>query len=262
MATVSWPDPKSATALPADDLGLRILRHLCQEQSKRVGRHRMLFTQGTVINNVLLEAPNPNPQSGTVIYASEYRSAYPEYAHALEEAWAWLLRQGLIAETTEGRDRQNVAHFFVTRLGLQMNESDDAPQQLKAIARLDMELHPRIANRVRAQFLMGEHDGAVFIAMREVEVRVRELTGGSDSDLGVALMKDAFKQGGSLRDPEMDKGEADATMALFWGALGLFKNPASHRNVTYEDPIQASEVILLADLLLRILDRASSRLDS
>jgi hypothetical protein len=43
-------------------------------------------------------------------------------------------------------------------------------------------------------------------------------------------------------------------MNLFQGAIGVFKNPPSHRQVDYADPILASEVVLLADLLLRLLD--------
>jgi hypothetical protein len=49
-------------------------------------------------------------------------------------------------------------------------------------------------------------------------------------------------------------------MALFWGAIGVFKNPSSHRHVEYEDPTAASEVVLLADLLLRLLDGLTERL--
>jgi hypothetical protein len=37
--------------------------------------------------------------------------------------------------------------------------------------------------------------------------------------------------------------------------MGLFKNPTSHRAVDYGSPTEACEVILLADLLLRLLDR-------
>lgn len=155
---------------------------------------------------------------------------------------------------------RGLIYFFVTRLGWQVSKRDDAREQLKANARLDMDRHPRIADRVRTQFLLGEHDGAVLVAMREVEVRVRELVGSTDSDLGVPLMRQAFKRGGPLHDSDMDKGEADATSALFSGALGVFKNPVSHRNVQYDDPTMASEVILLADLLLRILDRTQNRL--
>ena len=68
-------------------------------------------------------------------------------------------------------------------------------------------------------------------------------------------MKDAFKPGGALSDPELETGEQQATMALLWGAIGVFKNPSSHRQVDVEDPTLASEIILFADLLHRMLDR-------
>ena len=49
-------------------------------------------------------------------------------------------------------------------------------------------------------------------------------------------------------------------MALFWGAIGVFKNPSSHGQVDYKDPTQAAEVVLLADLLLRLLDEVETRI--
>ena len=48
-------------------------------------------------------------------------------------------------------------------------------------------------------------------------------------------------------------------MALFRGAIGTFKNPTSHRPVEYDDPTLAAEVIFLADLLMRMLDRVEDR---
>ncbi|WP_442792216.1 TIGR02391 family protein [Amycolatopsis sp. NBC_01307] len=46
---------------------------------------------------------------------------------------------------------------------------------------------------------------------------------------------------------------------LFKGAIGMFKNPTSHRAVKYEDPAVASDAVLLADLLLRLLDGVEAR---
>jgi uncharacterized protein (TIGR02391 family) len=103
---------------------------------------------------------------------------------------------------------------------------------------------------------------AVFAAMREVEIRVRELAGAPASLLGVPLMQQAFapKSPGPLVDTNAEGGEQEAAMNLFKGAIGLFKNPTSHRAVDYDDPIVASEVVLLADLLLRLLDQVEDRL--
>jgi len=75
-------------------------------------------------------------------------------------------------------------------------------------------------------------------------------------------MQQAFSStaAGPLTDPEADPGEQVAAMDLFKGAIGLFKNPVSHRPVNYDDPTVASEIILLADLLLRLLDQIAHRL--
>jgi hypothetical protein len=48
-------------------------------------------------------------------------------------------------------------------------------------------------------------------------------------------------------------------MDLFARAIGTFKNPVSHRQVDYADATEASEVVLLADLLHRVLDRVEGR---
>ncbi len=49
-------------------------------------------------------------------------------------------------------------------------------------------------------------------------------------------------------------------MDLFKGTIGLFKNPSSHRPVDYDDPTLASEIVLFADLLHRLLDQVEVRL--
>jgi hypothetical protein len=75
-------------------------------------------------------------------------------------------------------------------------------------------------------------------------------------------MRTALKpDGGPLADKEADPGEREATGALFAGAVGVFKTPSSHRQVDYDDPTEAAEVVLLADLLVRILDQRDDGAD-
>ena len=77
--------------------------------------------------------------------------------------------------------------------------------------------------------------------------------------VGVKLMRDAFRPGvrdvgGPLTDTSLPTSEQEGMMNLFAGAIGLYKNPQSHRYVptVAED---AAEVILFASQLLRIVDR-------
>jgi uncharacterized protein (TIGR02391 family) len=179
------------------------------------------------------------------------------FLRALAEAWGWLQSQNLIAHgPSSGYD------YFVTRRGLELVKEADPARRVADEARLAAGLHQRIEARVRMQFLLREYELAAFAALREVEIRVRELAGEPESSVGVKLMQAAFKEGGPLANPNLDDGERAATMALFWGAIGVFKNPPSHRQVNYQDPTQAAEVILLADLLLRMLDDVEARLRS
>jgi uncharacterized protein (TIGR02391 family) len=148
--------------------------------------------------------------------------------------------------------------YRITRLGEQTLK--DGGTRLIAAERLGVSLHPRIAQQIEEQFLLGQYDLAVFAA-REVEIRVRQLADAPESLLGVKLMQQAFSLNGSgpLVDTTAEPGEQEAAMNLFKGAIGLFKNPTSHRAVSYDNPVIASDIILLADLLLRLLDQVERR---
>lgn len=72
-------------------------------------------------------------------------------------------------------------------------------------------------------------------------------------------MQAAFgKDGGPITDESAEAGEQVATMQLFAGAMGAFKNPASRRIVHFDDPLVAAEVVQLADFLLRMLNRVAT----
>lgn len=100
------------------------------------------------------------------------------------EAWDWLLTHNLISPLPT-----NETWCFITRRGHEVAQADDGLRALHAGQRLAMELHPRIERAVGAEFVLGRFEMAAFAAMREIEIRVRELGGASSSDIGVALMQ-------------------------------------------------------------------------
>jgi uncharacterized protein (TIGR02391 family) len=113
-----------------------------------------------------------------------------------------------------------------------------------------------LASKAKPSFLRGDYDSAVFQAFKEVEVRVRKLSAAASSDLGVKLMRKAFNADiGPLTDQTEERSEKEAVGNLFAGAIGLFKNPTSHRDVNFDDPAEVAELIMLADLLIRIAER-------
>jgi hypothetical protein len=54
----------------------------------------------------------------------------------------------------------------------------------------------------------------------------------------IAMIRSAFKPNppGPLTDPSLPTAERQATMELFSGAFGVFRNPSGHREVEYGDP--------------------------
>lgn len=168
---------------------------------------------------------------------------------ALEEAWAYL-RANILVAHKPGQSAEGAV--FITRQGRKV--LDEGFDGVRAASRLDVDLHDAMPQRVRSLFLLGDYELAVFAAFRSVEERVRQRARAEDADIGVPLMNKAFRAGGPLAASWLEGGELVARMSLFAGAMGVFKNPVSHRTVNYSDPTAASEAVLLADLLHRVLD--------
>jgi uncharacterized protein (TIGR02391 family) len=180
-------------------------------------------------------------------YPREYQE---RISYALMEAWVWLEREGLLAPRpgTQGE------WVFVTRRGRQLATREDLDRYRHGELLPRQLLHPRIAQKVWATFLRGDYDTAVFQAFKEVEVRTREAGGFADADIGTDLVRAAFNpRGGPLTNMTTPSAEREALAHLFAGAIGSYKNPQSHRNVTVER-LEAVEMIIIASHLLGILD--------
>ena len=210
-------------ALPVDERGLAVLQDLIDE--KEWNEH-----------NYLLRYQEPA-------------------SRAIAEALAWLRGRAFIARTP-GQSTGDA--IFVTPRGHQA--LSQGLTTVRAVERIELELHPQIEQRVRRQFLLGEYEQSVFVAMKAVEVRVRALAGLGDDMVGVDLMSHAFRADGPLTDRNAVRGEQVGVMNLFQGAYAVLRNPAGHREVNYDDVTEASEAVATASLLMRILDRVESRL--
>jgi len=187
-------------------------------------------------------------QSPAVAYPKECQGRINE---ALAEAWVWLEREGLIAPRPGSDNR----FMFVTRRGKALANRQGFDSYRHASLLPKNLLHPVILQKVYPAFLRGEYDTAIFQAFREVEIAVREAGGYLPSDVGVPLMRAAFNDSqGPLTDKTVVTAERQAMAALFAGAIGLFKNPASHRSQTGIQPPEAVECVMLASQLLRIVD--------
>jgi uncharacterized protein (TIGR02391 family) len=230
-------------ALPIDDLAMRVLQDA--RDSQEWNWHNWLLK----------------------VRQHHYPSR-PDVLTALSEAWSWLINRGLVV----WNPRQSAeAAIVVSRQGAEALAR--GLPWLRAVQRLDLQLVDVLEAKARPQFLRGDFEAAAFMAMKEVEVRVRTMAALPNSLVGTALMQEAFRPPKSDRKAEQpdpttagplwqtgaDGGEAVATMDFFKGAIGLFKNPASHRRVDFTDATEAAEVVLLADLLLRLLDKIEPR---
>jgi uncharacterized protein (TIGR02391 family) len=196
----------------------------------------------------------------TEIWEAELRreSTYPRQHRpaimlAFSEAWTWLEAQALIVPAAQENGR-NGYRVLSRRARRFESESEFANYAVSRMLQRDI-LHPKIADRVWMAFMRGEFDVAAFQAMKAVEVSVREAAGLGNDLIGVALMRKAFApEKGPLTDMSAEGGERQARTELFAGAIGSYKNPHSHRDVDLNDPVEAVEIILLANHLLRIVD--------
>jgi hypothetical protein len=164
--------------------------------------------RGLTVLKDLLEVDEWNEYN----YLLRYKQS-PGAASAIAESLAWLRGRAFIARVP---GNSSDAAIFVTSRGREALVKGLAT--VRAVEHLEAGLHPMLEQRVRRQFLLGEYEQAVFVAMKAVEVRVRSLAGLGDDVIGVALMTKAFNTDGPLTDTAAVPGERVGTMNLFQGA--------------------------------------------
>jgi uncharacterized protein (TIGR02391 family) len=181
-------------------------------------------------------------------------------ARAVGEGWLACANLGLIAPDPDSQNK----FWFVTRLGQKVQAPTDL--KLHVVSRLLRrdQIHQAIAEKAWPDFIRGSYEGAILNAFKEVEIAVRNAGGFTTEDFGVKLMRKAFHtESGPLADRGLAAAERQSMLELFTGAIGLLKNPASHRHVELDDPGEAAELIGFASYLMRIVEerQAANKLD-
>lgn len=117
-------------------------------------------------------------------------------------------------------------------------------------------LHPMIVSRCRVSFETEQYDLAIFNAIKIVEAEIRRRISADADDVGVDLISKAM----SPKSPKLVfsdvSAEKEAAHSLYRGAVGIFKNPLSHRFIDINDPVKTFEVLSFASHLMRMLDNA------
>ena len=169
----------------------------------------------------------------------------------LMEAFAWLERELLIAPSPE----QTGEWRMLTRKGKRLLEGENFSAYKSEGLLPSDNLHPTIVRKVKPLFLRGDYDTAIFQAFKAVEILVRKTGGYEKGDYGVSLMRKAFNPtNGVLTNTHSEPSEKQAMSDLFSGAIGLFKNPVSHRDIDGIKPQEAVDYILVANCLLKMVD--------
>jgi len=176
-----------------------------------------------------------------------------EIKRALREVWAWLDGSALLIPSPKYIGHHDIR--VLSRKALKLARETNPSRAYNARRLPKDSLHSRIREDVWSLFHRDKFETAVFEAMKAVEVSVREAAKLAASDIGTKLMRKAFDvDTGPLTDKTVEPAERQARSDLFAGAIGSYKNPHSHRNVTLDDPDEAAEIIILANHLLRIVD--------
>lgn len=139
-------------------------------------------------------------------------------------------------------------------------QSPDGPNPVGA-----PRLHRLIDASSSRQFTNGLYDDAVFNAFKAVEDRVKRLSG--KSEIGKRLMTYVFNENAPTLDvtsPNADKDqkadEREGYKFLFMGAAQGLRNPRGHGGHLDTPEDEAAEMLAVASLLMRVLDRAEEQL--
>jgi len=237
----TFPDAKTLLAIEPEELGDVMLELL--HQGMTLNRERFS----------IIEILSPVENIATSIWPVSARS---QVQLAVAKAVAWLQHQLLVV--VDPSQPLSTGWLTMTRRGQELRTREQAAAYRQATILPVGLAHPKVLEKSYSAFLRGDHDIAVFSAVKAVEVVVREAGGVAEGELGLNLMRKVFHpETGPLTDKDAVFAEREATQNLFVGAIGAGKNPTSHRNVEMRK-VEAARLIIFASYLMSLVDPSPS----
>ncbi|MCL5677525.1 MAG: TIGR02391 family protein [Firmicutes bacterium] len=198
---------------------------------------------------------------GLCVLWQGFRPAFrgePEIVEKLDESFDKLLAM------TEGTSQTNEYRKCLKTIVGTTLRSVVVPEQAKnkyEEAFLILRLHPRIEEVSRHLFQDGHYAQAVLEAYKALNIAVKDKSGVQLLD-GQKLMSRVFDEDAPrlrLNDlqSESDKDEQRGYKFIFMGVMTGIRNPKAHEIVKLDDPVKASELLLLASLLMKHVDSAA-----
>jgi uncharacterized protein (TIGR02391 family) len=193
----------------------------------------------------------PSNLRGEITAGWGTRGAPLAFSHALSEAIEWM-RNNLLA--VPDLDQASGAWMVLTPTGQMFTrKSLDLVRLRRALP--EYLLHPRIRDVSLQIFMIGKFEASVFEAFKEIEIVIRDTCGYNAEQHGAPMVVKAFhNETGPLRLDSEVSSERQAMQNFMSGAIGLFKNPRSHRNTDLDDPIEAAELLIIASHIMRIVE--------
>jgi uncharacterized protein (TIGR02391 family) len=117
-------------------------------------------------------------------------------------------------------------------------------------------LHPALLKAPLKNFTSGEFDTAIYQAFKEVEVSVRKAGALPTHSHGSGMIETAFRPKlGPLANTTLDEQEQRGEQSLVVGAFKRYRNASGHRDSGIDDIVEVAEILALASLCLRLIDR-------